>query len=155
MSANARHTILVIGEDGSAKHQEVNTANPEASLLAIADIRTDGGTQNRTLDSSVVRQYASLMAAETKFPPLTVWFDGTHFWLSDGFHRLAAAKKCGFKHVTAHIYLGSLEDALWDSYGANSQHGLRRQRGTTSALIERALKHANASSLSNVQLAMH
>jgi transposase-like protein len=130
-------------------------SNPEVSLLNIAEIRTDGGTQNRATDSSIVRQYAALMAAETQFPALTVWFDGTHYWLSDGFHRLAAAKQCGFKFVTAYVRAGSLEDAIWDSFRANSQHGLRRKRSDMMGLIERTLKHTRALSLSNVQIAKH
>lgn len=129
--------------------------NQEESLLNVAEIRTDGGTQHRETDPSVIRQYAALMAAETRFPPLNVWFDGTYYWLTDGFHRLAAADKCGFRYVTAYIHNGSLEDAIWDSFCANSQHGLRRKRSDIVRLIERTLKHAKASSLSNVQIAKH
>jgi hypothetical protein len=131
------------------------TLNQEGSLLSVAEIRTDGGTQNRATDSSVVRQYAALMADETVFPPLTVWFDGTYYWLTDGFHRLAAAAECGFKFVNAYIHTGSLEDAIWDSFCANSQHGLRRKRSDIVVLIDRALKHSKASSLSNVQIGKH
>ena len=134
---------------------EKRTLNQDESLLNVAQIRTDGGTQHRKTDPSLIRQYAALMAAETKFPPLSVWFDGTHYWLTDGFHRLAAAEQCGFKYVTACIHNGSLEDAIWDSFCANSQHGLRRKRSDIVRLIERTLKHAKASSLSNVQIAKH
>jgi hypothetical protein len=133
----------------------LNGPNQEESLLNVAEIRKDGGTQHRETDPYVIRQYATLMAAETAFPPLRVWFDGTSYWLTDGFHRLAAAEKCGFKYITAYIYHGSLEDARWDSYSANSQHGLRRKRSDIIRLIDQALKHAKASSLSNVQVAKH
>jgi hypothetical protein len=136
-------------------NRDVRTDNSTLPVLNIAEIRTDGGTQNRSTDPSIVNLYAALMAAEAAFPPLRVWFDGTCYWLADGFHRLAAAKKCGFKYITAAVLSGSLEDALWDSFNANSQHGLRRNRLDMVALIERALKHANASSLSNVELAKH
>ena len=94
-----------------------------------------------------------LPAADTPFPPLRVWFDGSQYWLSDGFHRLAAAKRAGFKYVTASVENGSLEDAIWDSYGANSRHGLPRRRLDVIATIQRALLHPHATALSNVQIA--
>ena len=142
-------------EQASAARQRVSPRKPENTRLSVGDIRTDGGTQNRKIDSSLVRQYAALMSEGTVFPPLTIWFDGTNYWLTDGFHRLAAAESCGLKQIDASVHLGSIEDATWDSFSANSQHGLRRKRSDILFLIQRALRHGNAASLSNVEIAKH
>jgi transposase len=131
------------------------TITRKGCILNIEAIRTDGGTQNRTTDSALIRQYATLMATGVEFPPLTVWFDGSHYWLTDGFHRLGAAKQCGFKRISADIHAGTLEDAVWDSFRANAQHGLRRRRSDVALLIGRVLKHSKGSGLSNVELAKH
>jgi hypothetical protein len=32
---------------------------------------------------------------KTAFPPVVVYFDGTDYWLADGFHRLAAWERIG------------------------------------------------------------
>jgi hypothetical protein len=76
----------------------------------------------------VIRQYAALMMGGVALPPVTVWFDGDNYWLTDGFHRIASAEQLGYREIQAAIRLGSLSDAQWDSYSANSHHGLRRSR---------------------------
>jgi ParB-like chromosome segregation protein Spo0J len=61
-----------------------------------------------------------------KFPPIVVFFDGKEHWLADGFHRLAAAKKAGFKEIAARVINGSVREAVLFAVGANKRHGLRR-----------------------------
>jgi len=128
----------------------------KVSSLHIDKIRTDGGTQARaSLQPAVVRRYAGLIADDLVFPPLRVWFDGSHYWLSDGFHRLAAAALAGFKYVTVEVFSGSQQDAIWDSFNANSRHGLAFKHSDLALVIERALKHQRAASLSNVEIARY
>jgi ParB-like chromosome segregation protein Spo0J len=95
------------------------------------------------------------MADGTVFPPIRVWFDGTHYWLSDGFQRLAAARLLGRHSILAVILAGELEEARWDSFGANAAHGCRYTRAERQTVICRALTHANARDLSNNQLAKY
>jgi len=95
------------------------------------------------------------MRAGTEFPPVRTWFDGDNYWLSDGFQRVAATELTGVTIIAAEVLSGSLEDAKWDSYAANSQHGLRRTRADIQAIIERALEHLKGSQLSNNQIARH
>lgn len=125
-------------------------------LLALAQIETRGGTQSRcSLDLEVIREYAALIAMGAELPPVRTWFDGAKFWLSDGFHRLAAAEQAGATQILATVFAGSLSDAQWDSYGANTEHGLRRTRLDIEASIVNALKHPKAQQLSNNQIAKH
>jgi hypothetical protein len=96
------------------------------TILAV-DIRTDGGTQPRAaIKMDVVREYAEAMAEGATFPPVTVYYDGSDYWLADGFHRVAAAKRIGTVELEAEIRQGTRRDAILHSVGANAQHGLRR-----------------------------
>jgi hypothetical protein len=128
----------------------------EIISLDIHRIRRDGGTQGRvTLDRSVVEEYAELMRAGTEFPPVRTWFDGDNYWLSDGFHRVAAAELNEVARIASEVLVGSIEDARWDSCAANSHHGLRRTHADIKVVIERALQHTKGSHLSNNQIAQH
>lgn len=129
---------------------------PRNVRLAISKIRRDGGTQGRCeIDGDVVRDYADLMAGGTEFPPVRIWFDGETNWLSDGFQRVAAAERIGLTEINAEIREGTLGDAQWDSYGANSFHGLRRSKTEVARAVQRALQHPVAAKLSNLQIAKH
>jgi hypothetical protein len=61
-----------------------------------------------------------------KFPPITVFYDGTDYWLADGFHRVEVHKQLGLVEIEADIRQGTRRDAVLYSVGANSSHGLRR-----------------------------
>jgi hypothetical protein len=61
-------------------------SEPETQLILISSIRRDGETQHRTAaNPGVVVEYSELMRAGVVFPPIRVWWDGSEFWLSDGF----------------------------------------------------------------------
>ena len=95
--------------------------------LALSMIRTDGGTQPRAgLNSEVVDEYAEAMTSGAEFPTVTVFYDGTDYWLTDGFHRLEAAKKIGSLTIRADVQQGTRRSAVLHSVGVNATHGLRR-----------------------------
>jgi ParB-like chromosome segregation protein Spo0J len=84
------------------------------NVIALAKIRLDGGTQPRAaLDQATVDEYADAMENKAQFPAVTVFYDDTDYWLVDGFHRVAAAKKKGETRISAIIRPGSLADAQW------------------------------------------
>jgi len=89
------------------------------------------------------------------FPPVRVWWDGDAYWLSDGFHRIAAAERAGFAEIRAEVHHGCLSDAQWDSYSVNTSHGLRRTATEAQRVIHLALQHPRAGDLSNLELARH
>jgi hypothetical protein len=95
--------------------------------LALERIRTDGGTQQRSLfDQAVLDDYAEIMQAGDEFPAVDVFFDGAEYWLADGFYRLEARRKLGQNAIGAHVRQGSQRDAILFSLGANARHGLPR-----------------------------
>ena len=97
------------------------------TALPLDAIRRDGGTQPRDhVSIEVAREYAEAMADGATFPPVTVFYDGTEYWLADGFHR---AEACGLLDVTeidADVRQGTRRDAILFSVGANAAHGYRR-----------------------------
>lgn len=124
--------------------------------LRISRIRRDGGTQCRiALDEGVIKEYAHLMDSGFSFPPVRAWWDGADYWLSDGFHRVAAAEWLGLENIVASIFQGTLEDARWDSYAANATHGIRRTPADVRELLMRAFLHPKAAQLSTRELARH
>jgi uncharacterized ParB-like nuclease family protein len=98
-----------------------------AEQIQIALIRMDGGTQTRAeIDQATVDEYAEAMIERDVFPPVDVYYDGSWYWLADGFHRVHAAKKAGKETIAAIVIPGTCRDAVLFSVGANAKHGLRR-----------------------------
>ena len=95
--------------------------------LEIALVRIDGGTQVRAkLEQTLVEDYAERMEAGDVFPPVIVAFDGEHYWLADGFHRLHALLELKRTTIECRVFDGTVRDALLIALKANSAHGLRR-----------------------------
>ena len=125
--------------------------------LEIALINRESQTQPRgKLDTETIESYADSMLEEyDKFPPVVVFYDGTNHYLADGFHRVASAEKNQRKTIKSDIRTGSLEEARWFSYSANSRQGLRRTNEDKRRAVESALQHPNAINMSDVALAKH
>lgn len=125
-------------------------------LLKLPTVRTDGGTQPRAqLDFFVIDDYAASMASGAVFPAIEVVYDGTDYWLVDGFHRVEAARQAGIEAIEANVTQGTLYYAQWQSYGVNATHGLRRTNEDKRRAVEAALKHEMSATLTDVQIAKH
>ena len=67
--------------------------------LLVESIRIDGETQSRErINEETVAEFAEAMKGPAAgsvqaWPAVTVFFDGTDYWLADGFHRLLAARR--------------------------------------------------------------
>lgn len=101
---------------------------PEFREVELINIHTDGGTQPRAqIDLQLVAEYAAIYREEAgKLPPLTVFFDGSEYWLADGFHRYFAAGDALIGKLMCEVKEGSQRDAVLYSCGTNHDHGLRR-----------------------------
>lgn len=112
-----------------------------STKLKIEAVRVDGGTQTRAqLDAVTVADYADAMTEGATFPPITVYHDGSDYWLADGFHRVAAAKQIGNVEIEADVLQGSRRDAILHSVGANADHGLRRTNADKRRAVETLLR---------------
>jgi transposase-like protein len=124
--------------------------------LPIASIRLDGGTQPRAaIDFNAVDDYMDAMTAGAKFPPVTVFYDGSDYWLADGFHRIKAAFGGEREVIACDVHQGTREEAQWFSFSANKTNGLRRTNEDKQRAVKAALRHSGAAGRSNVQIAAH
>ena len=94
-------------------------------------LQTRSGTDAETIDN-----YAEAMADGAQFPEVTVFTDGTHFWLADGFHRVMAAKQLGKKQISADIRKGTEDDAVVFGGTANNKQGKRPTRADVQHFLE-------------------
>lgn len=122
--------------------------------ILISDIEMNGGTQTRAkIDADTVRDYADAMTDGATFPAITVFYDGTAYWLADGFHRLAAAKGLGWRDIDADVKQGTCRDAILYSVGANALHGLRRTNADKRRAVECLLNDEEWSGWSDRKIA--
>ena len=92
--------------------------------IKLSLVRTDGGTQSREkLLQDLVKQYSQNMKDGDIFPPITLFHDGSDYWLADGFHRLFATKANGGLEIDAEIKQGTARDAKLHSLACNNRHG--------------------------------
>lgn len=124
------------------------------TTINLSSIRTDGGTQSRAaIDQQVADDYASAMSDGALLPPVTVFHDGTHYWLADGFHRVHAAVGLGWLQVDAAVRQGTQRDAVLFSLSANAVHGLRRSNADKRRAVEVVLADPEWSTWSQGEIA--
>lgn len=116
-----------------------------ASKIDTKKIRTDLGTQSRVdINEELVREYTELMERGEEFPPIKVYYDMEKdiFILVDGFHRfLAWLRAFPNDPIHAEQVLGTVTEAVWESFAVNKTHGLRRTNADKRKAVEGALRH--------------
>ena len=122
--------------------------------LNALTIRIDGGTQARaSLNQDVVNDYAEKMKEGEVFPPVIVFYDGSEYWLSDGFHRYFAHKLNGFSSIDCDVHEGTLDDATLFSFTTNGKHGLGWTAEDKRNIIIKMLRHPIWSQWTNAEIA--
>lgn len=92
--------------------------------IKIADLDLSLQTRAGT-DADTINNYAEAMADGAQFPDVTVFTDGSHYWLADGFHRVMAAKVNGKATIAADVRKGTEDDAVVFGGTANNKQGKR------------------------------
>jgi hypothetical protein len=109
--------------------------------LKLADIKIDGGTQPRVaINNALVDEYSEAMLNGDDFPAMGVVFDGSEYWLYDGFHRYHAAVKAELDSFRIDVTKGTVMNARWLSVTTNRDHGLRRTNEDKQKAVKIALK---------------
>lgn len=102
-------------------------SEPTGVMIPRDRIRRDGGTQPRAaIVEHVVADYAEAVRSGVRLPDAVVFYDGTAYWLADGFHRDAAHELAGLAEMPCDVRAGTRRDAVLYAVGANETHGLRR-----------------------------
>src|SRR5262245_33884068 len=124
------------------------------ALLEVSISKADERAQPRlALNAGVIDDYAEAMAAGTTFPPVIVFTDGDTYWLADGFHRHAAAKRTEVAALDCDVRDGGLRDAILYSVGANAAHGYRRSNNDKRRAVMRLLEDREWSKWSDHEIA--
>ncbi len=127
--------------------------------IPILLIKKDPSLQPRArLDDEVIADYAAAHEAGVKLPPIDVYLIGREYYVTDGWHRLAAYQRCGvIDEVDCHVTTGTLPEAQWAALAANQTHGLRRTTADKERAVRAALRHPMATKkrLSDRTIAAH
>jgi transposase len=122
--------------------------------LNLLNIRIDGGTQAREeLNQETVSEYAEKMRDGEVFPPVTVFFDGSDYWLVDGFHRYFATKANGKTSIDCDVENGTLKEAVRFSWKANAKRGLPLNANDQRKIILAMLQDIEVKEWSNRKIA--
>lgn len=112
-----------------------------AQHIAMLCIRIDGGTQSRVaLSEEYISELAQALSEGDVLPPIILFYDGSEYWLADGFHRYHAVKKQEQETIASEVKQGTRRDAILYSVGANAQHGLRRTNADKRRAVETLLR---------------
>ena len=103
--------------------------------IKIADLDLSLQTRAGT-DADTIKTYAEAMADGAQFPDVTVFTDGTKYWLADGFHRVMAAKVNGKSAISADVRKGTEDDAVVFGGTANNKQGKRPTRADVQHFLE-------------------
>jgi len=119
-------------------------------------IRIDGGTQCRlVIDQPTVYTYLEAMKEGDEFPMMETVFDGSTYWLTDGFHRYHALKLLGIKEIEIKYKPGTLHDAKLEALKANSKHGKPLSNEDKRNKVRMALEIEGFDKLSDREIAKH
>src|SRR5215467_201035 len=109
----------------------------KAKLIPLSNIKDPGAQMRIEMRAETVNDYAEAMLNDADFPPVILYHDGTDYWLGDGYHRVAAARKIERKTIKAEVREGKARDAILCGIGANATHGLQRTQADKRQAIER------------------
>lgn len=97
--------------------------------VAIDNLRTENLQIRVEMQDECIEDYAAAYRERPEeMPPVVVFYDfmGDTYYLADGFHRVAAAKRAECTKIKAEVHEGTYKAALKYALGANAKHGLRR-----------------------------
>jgi site-specific DNA-methyltransferase (adenine-specific) len=125
--------------------------------LKIDEITLDEQLFTRAdgLRQDVIDEYREGIQRGDMFPAVLVFFDGTQYYLVDGFYRYYAYRLEQIETIEAEIHQGSLRDALLFSAAINQKHGVRRTNADKWKAVKILLEDEEWSQWSDNAIAMH
>jgi len=129
---------------GHIKHLDLN--------LIVADPALQMRV-NRNIDA--LDSYVDAIADGKELPPVMTFFDGTSYWLADGFHRLEAHKRLSKATIRAEVRPGTRDNAFLFALSANAENGLQRTNADKRKAVLAALADPKIGRESDRQIAAH
>lgn len=109
----------------------------DSQELRLDQITLDARLQQRmAVNDEVVQSYVENIE---DLPPVTVFFDGVAYWLTDGFHRYHAHRIDESTFINAHVINGTRREAMLFAVSANAKHGLHRTSADKRKAVETLL----------------
>ena len=122
--------------------------------LELDKIRLDGDTQPREkILEDWIKHLQELLLDGVQLTPVTIFYDGKHYWLADGFHRYHAHKNAGFKDIEVDLTNGTKRTAWIYSLSANGKHGMPPTAKDRRNNVIRALEDIELGEKSNREIA--
>jgi len=116
-------------------------SDEQVQEIPLSEICFDHETQIRVaVNEETIQRYFDIMVGEAgrdKFPPILLYRDQDGgLRISDGHHRVMAAKQRLFTSIRAIVRPGTKADAIWEAVKANSRNGLPLGRADVRRAIE-------------------
>ncbi len=125
-------------------------------VLNLGALVLDPKLQSRTeTNEQTIEDYSDAIKMGDEFPPLLVYFDGTHFWLVDGYHRYHANKKAGKAGVSCEVVNDTFTNAVLRAASVNAKHGMRRTHADRRKAVMTLLEDDLWKKWSNSEIASH
>lgn len=123
---------------------------PKSKTLQISAVNADESRQPRAqLDQDTISGYTDALENGAEFPAVEVFFDGSTYWLADGWHRIRAHIQAKKTDIKCRVHQGTERDATLFSFGANATHGLRRTNADKRRMVMKVLADPEWSKESN------
>lgn len=130
-------------------------------MLGLSTIVVDHLLQSRVSASiEYQREFSEAMLRGDEFPPVTVFFDGKHYRLADGFHRYGARKILAktdrrFEMIKCELRDGGRKEALIFSAGANQKFSIPRTAADTRKAVYMLLEFPEWLNASSAEISAH
>lgn len=123
-------------------------------VLNIGALVLDQKLQSRTeINEQTIEDYADAIKLGDEFPPVLVYFDGVHYYLTDGYHRYHAHKKAEKVSILCSVVNGTFRDAVLHATSVNAKHGMRRTHADKRKAVMTLLDDFEWSDWSNAEIA--
>lgn len=97
---------------------------PGVQTVMLERIKVDAAIQPRKRpNADRITQFAEALLEGAEFRPMVAFWDGDELWLSDGFHRHAAAHRVQLVTFPVEVREGTRRDAMLYAIEANCAHG--------------------------------
>jgi uncharacterized ParB-like nuclease family protein len=123
-------------------------------VMNIGALVLDQKLQSRTeINEQTIEEYADAIKLGDEFPSVLAYFDGVHYYLTDGYHRYHAHKRAEKVSILCTVVNGTFRDAVLHATGVNSKHGMRRTHADKRKAVMTLLDDFEWSDWSNAEIA--